>query len=297
MSAASVKELPRKNVYEVGKPRQLVREFVVVLSDDTITNPTSESGIFSSAGIPDIGAAHPTYTGYRARKITYAEGHDGSPYHTKVTVEYGVILANELLSPTSRENVWDFEGTPGEVPAFYYYDGDGNGTMRPLTNSAYDYFQGLTTQEQLVVARVTKNFASLPTSWIGSQNFVNDSTYLGCPAHSWKVARVKVAQAEEEFGGGISRYWQATADLHYRQSLHNFQLPDVGFNFISGGQKRRCMVFDYENSEWIPSPNPVGLDGSGAQTGGAPAVLNRRVNPVADFQALFGNPPTIPPST
>lgn len=299
MGVVSVKELFRKNIYEIGKQRQLTREFVIVLSDDAITNPMAESVPFASFLIPDVATQsvqhlHPTYTNYKCRKVTYTEGYEGSPYHIHVLAEYGVVLANELKSPTQRDSVWEFDSTPGEVPALYYYNGDGNGTMLPLTNSAYDYFQGLTTTEQLVVARVTYNFASLPTAWIGSQNFVNDSTYMGRPAHSWKVARVSVNQTEEEFGGQVVRYWQATAELHYRQSGHNYQLPDVGFNFIGGGQKRRCMVFDFENAEWIPSPNPVGLNGSGAQTGGAPAILNRRVNPVADFQTLFGAPPTTP---
>jgi len=63
----------------------------------------------------------------------------------------------------------------------------------------------------------------------------------------------------------------------------------VGFNFIAGGEKRRAMVFDFQNGEWIASPNPVGLDGSGGQTLGAPAILTRRVNPRADF-STFGTP-------
>jgi len=52
-------------------------------------------------------------------------------------------------------------------------------------------------------------------------------------------------------------------------------------------------VFDFQNSEWIPSPTPVGLDGNGGliMTGNA-AVLNRRVNPEANFQTLFGTPPS-----
>jgi hypothetical protein len=110
------------------------------------------------------------------------------------------------------------------------------------------------------------------------------------------VQKVKVTTVREEFGGAIVSYWQATAELHYRQSGHNLQLPDVGWNFISGGQKRRAMVFDFENSEWIASPNPVGLDGSGNLTGGVPAILNRRVNPEANFATLFGTPPTTPPA-
>jgi hypothetical protein len=50
------------------------------------------------------------------------------------------------------------------------------------------------------------------------------------------------------------------------------------------------MVFDFENSEWIASPNPVGLDGSGGQTGGAPAILNRRVCPAGNLTSTFGTP-------
>lgn len=292
-SVVSNKELFRKGVFEVGKARQLTREWVCVLSDDALTDPITEPQIATALGV-DLGSYHPTYGGYRLRKITITEGHGDSPYHVHVLGEYSVILANDLLAPTQRANVWEFDSSPGEIPALYYYEGSGNGTLRPLTNSAYDYFPGLVGEEGTIAASVTQNFASLPLSWIGAQNFVNDDLYLGCAAHSWKVRRVKVSQTSEEFGGGIVKYWQATAELHYRQSGHNLQLPDIGFNFISGGQKRRCMVFDFENAEWVPSPNPVGLNGSGVPTGGVPAILNRRINPVADFQSLFGNPPTVP---
>lgn len=292
MPVVSNKELFRKLVYEIGTPIQLSREWVCVLSDDALGNAVDVPQIVQAIGI-DIGAIHPTYPSYRIRKISVTEGHDGSPYHVHVAAEYGVILDNELLAPASRAPVWEFDSAPGEVPALYYYDGAGNGTTYPLTNSAYDYFPGLVTTESLVTAKVTQNFASLPLSWIGAQNFVNNATYLGAPAHSVKVEKVTVTQEAEE-KAGLQKYWKATAELRYRQSSHNLLLPDIGFNFISGGQKRRCMVFDFQNAEWIPSPNPVGLNGSGAQTGGAPAILNRRVCPETNFQALFGSPPTTP---
>lgn len=292
MGIVSIKELPRKNVYEVGRPRVLNREWVLVLSDDALSTPILESDI---APYIELGQPHPTYTGYKLRKVTYTEGYEGSPYHVHLLGEYGVIYAWELVTPADRVAVWEFDGDPGEVPAFYYYYGSGNATTYPLTNSAYDYFPGLATEESTVAIRVTKNFASLPGSWIAAQNFVNDDVYLGCPAHSVKVRKVSVSQTQEEFGGGIVAYWKATAELHYRQSGHNLLLPDVGFNFLSGGSKYRCMVFDDKNTEWAPSPNPVGLNGSGAQTFGAPAILTRRVNPETDFQTLFGSPPTTPP--
>jgi hypothetical protein len=57
------------------------------------------------------------------------------------------------------------------------------------------------------------------------------------------------------------------------------------------GQKRRVMTFDFENSEWIPSPVPMGLNGSGAQTFGAPSILTRRIYREIDFSTYFGTPP------
>ena len=289
MGVVSVKELARKGVFEVNQPRQLTREWVFVLSDDTLSgNPLTETDLASTV---DLGAVHPTYTNNRVRKITMTEGYEGSPYHVHVLAEYGVVLANELVTPTSRVATWEFDSSPGQIPALFYYDGT---TQKPLTNSAFDYFEGLVAEESLVAARVTKNFASLPTSWIAAQNYVNDGAYLGCPTHTIKVAKVTVKQTSEDFGGGVVAYWQATAELQYRQSGHNLQLPDVGFNYFDGSQKRRAMVFDFENAEWVATPNPVGLDGSGGQTLGVPAILNRRINPETNFTTLFGAPPTTP---
>jgi hypothetical protein len=292
-SVVSSKELFQTSTYEIGKTRVLTRQWVCVLSDDALaTVPITQPQIGAALGI-EIGSVHPVYVDNRIRKITVTEGYEGSPYHVLAVAEYGIILLDELVHPASRSAVWDFDSSPGEVPALSYYDGN---TLRPLTNSAYDYFPGLTAQESTVVAKVTKNFTNFPSSWYAAQNCVNNATYLGCPVHSVKVQKLTVGATYEEFGGGVVGYWKATAELHYRQSGHNLQLPDIGWNFIGGGQKRRAMVFDVENSEWIASPNPVGLDGSGGLTLGVPAVLNRRVNPEANFAAIFGTPPTTVPA-
>jgi hypothetical protein len=145
----------------------------------------------------------------------------------------------------------------------------------------------------VVLMKVTQNFAAFPSGWYEVNNHVNNATYLGCGTHTIRVAGIDTTYEYEEFGGSVVKYWKATATLAYRQSGHNMLLPDVGYNFIDGGQKRRAMVFDFQNSEWVPSPNPVGLNGSGGlnMTGNA-TVLNRRVNPEASFATVFGTPPT-----
>ena len=292
MAVSSVRELARRAEQEVGQAAVMTRRWVAVLSDDTLSSPTAETAVLDSTSGRTWGAAHPTFSSYGLRKITMEEGYEGSPYHVLVTGEYSIIRDEEKLAPADRTAQWSFESSSAEVPALYYYDGSGNGTTRPLTNSAYDYFPGLMTVEGIVVIKVAKNFSSFPSSWIGAQNFVNDGTYLGCATHSIRVAGVPIKYTYEEWGGLVVKYWAAEAELHYRQSGHNLQLPDIGFNFIADGQKRRAMVFDFENGEWVASSNPVGLNGSGAQTGGAPAILVRRVCPETNFQTLFGNPPT-----
>jgi hypothetical protein len=303
MAIVSSKELARTYEREVGKPAIVKRRFVVVLSDDTLTTtrPDETEIIAAALGVPVVdgfvqlfGLSYPSLPAWKSRKVYINEGFEGSPYHVEVAVEYGVVLPNELLSPVDRAVVWNFEASAGDYPALFHYgeSGAGNGTKNPLTNSAYDYFPGLMTQESLVRATVQKNFAALPSSWFAVNNFVNSDTYLGCGPGTLRVAGITANRVTEVYGASEVSYWSATATIVFRQSGHQLQLPDVGWNFLDGGQKRRAMVFDFNNSEWIASPNPVGLNGSGAQTGGQPAILQRRVNPEAAFLAVFGTAPT-----
>jgi hypothetical protein len=206
-----------------------------------------------------------------------------------VVAEYGLLMPNDLESPTDRDAEWTFAAEPAQVPAFYYWDGT---TRRPLVNSAKDYFEGLTTEEQIVRATIKKNYANFPASQMQATNKINSGDYFGCPAHSWKVAGVNATYTIEAHNNNVYTYWSTTCELLYRESKWNLQLPDVGWNFIGGGQKRRAMVFDFENGEWVASANPVALNGSGGQSSGFPAILERRVNAEANFGDLFGTPPT-----
>ncbi len=301
MSVQAYRELPRLFEREVGQSPTLIRRFVVTLSDDTLAdtdgtgtgNPTTAlTALGEVFGSTSYGLPHPEFSTYSLRKVRCEEGYEGSPYHMLVTGEYGVIDSDLVLAPASRSVQWTFQSVSQDVPALFYYSGSGNGTQYPLTNSAYDYFQGLTARENLVRASATKNYSSFPTSQMSATNSVNNATYFGGAAHCWIVEGVNTELQREEFGGTIVLFWRTTIQLLYRQTGWNLLLPDVGFNFISGGQKRRAMVFDFQNAEWVASPGPVGLDGSGNQTGGAPAILTRRIYPEADFSTLFPTPPT-----
>lgn len=292
MGVASWVELARTFENEVGGQPRAVRTWAVTLTDDTLqNNPTTHAAVVTALGLDNWGAAHEEFAWIGLRKVTLTERFQDSPYHVQVVAEYGVVTANDLATPLLRTAEWSFEGTSGEVPALYFWDGN---TRRPLTNSAYDYFEGLTTQEQMVKATVKKNYQNWAdvAARVAANNKINSGDYLGCATHSWKVNGVSAAYVTEVYNAVKYSYWQMDAELLYRQSGWNLQLPDVGWNYINGGQKRRAMVFDFENSEWVASANPVGLNGSGGLNFTTwPVVLERRVNLEADFPALFGYPP------
>jgi hypothetical protein len=305
MAIVSVVELPRQFEQEIGQAAIARRQFVANLSDDNLgtstTNERDMIGIVSPTML--WGVAHPTFSSLKLRKVSVQENYEGDPYKALVVGEYGIVKDEELVYPVDRPSQWSAEAGSQEVPVLYYYSGTGNATRLPLTNSAYDYYQGLTAAEAVVRFRVVKNYGPpsgslnplnqyFPYTQLNAINHLNNGAYGGALIHTWKCAAVSVSVVYEDFGGVLAKYWATTSELLYRQTGWNLQLPDVGFNFLDGGQKRRAMVFDFENGEWVASPNPVGLNGSGAQTGGAPAILERRILPDANFTTIFGAVPS-----
>ena len=290
MPIQSWRELARTTEGEIGTATKAVRTFVLTLADNTLeNNPPTEQELITTLGLDNWGAAHPSLTFLGLRKVTTTERHSDSPYHVQVVAEYGLITLNEVLAPTSRTSEWTFAAEPAQVPAFYYWDGT---TRRPLVNSANDYFEGLTTEEQIVRATIKKNYTSFPASQMQATNKINSGDYFGCPAHSWKVAGVNATYTIESHNNVVYTYWATTSEILYRESKWNLRIPDVGWNYLSGGVKRRAMVFDFQNGEWVASANPVALDGSGNQSSGFPFIHDFRVNSEANFSTLFGTPPT-----
>jgi hypothetical protein len=289
MGIQSWRELARTTEGEVRGTTTATRTFVLTLADNTLEgSPPTETEIISELSLDNWGALHPSLNFLGLRKLSVTERHSDSPYHVQVVAEYGLVTANDLLTPTSRTAEWTFAAEPAQVPAFYYWDGT---TRRPLVNSAKDYYEGLTTEEQIVRATIKKNYATFPAAQMQATNQINSGDYFGCPAHSWKVAGVNATYTIEAYNNVKHTYWATTIELLYRESKWNLLIPDIGWNYLSGDVKRRAMVFDFENGEWVASANPVALNGEGAQSSSFPFIHDFRVNSEDNFGGLFGNTP------
>lgn len=301
MTVVSSTELPRTFENELGTPARAVRRFALVLSDNTLANnPLNVTQAMEAIGIDEFGVIHPDHSALKVRKFTITERFGDSPYHAEAVVEYTPIPINELLIPTDRKADWVFESQPGQLAALRYFhgggsagEGTGNDDTRPLVNTANDFFEGLTTEENMVRITVRKNFASFPAARLGKTNHLNNAVYATCGVHTLKCVGVNADFTQEVFNNEEYNYWATEIVVQFRQSGWPLQIPNVGFNAIVGNVKRRAMVFDFENSEFVASPAPVALFINGSQNiTGQPAILTRRVNPDTSFQDLLGTPPT-----
>jgi hypothetical protein len=292
MPILSSRELPRTFDRKFGESFVAERQFVVTFDG---TPPTVDEAATHALGVPSqFGLLHPEYP-IRLVGAQLEENYEESQYHTLVKLQYGGAVQNnpdDFIQPLLRPDRWSIQTQGVTVPALFYYVGGGNGTTAPLTNSAFDYFESLTSDEAQVKVVIQTNRQAFPNGlFVPLTNAINSSPWLGGATHCWKCQGLGAELKYEVFGETLYRYWEIKVELLYRQTGWPLQLPDVGFNFIAGNQKRRAMVFDFQNAEWVASPGPVGLDGNGGLTLGAPAILIRRVHPEIDFNSFFAAAP------
>ena len=151
------------------------------------------------------------------------------------------------------------------------------------------------TEESELRCSIAGNRAAFPIGIAAAvTNAVNSDGFLGASIHQWKCQGISGQQQVEVVNGAEIKYWSVTVELIYRASGWNLLLPNVGFNFIEHGKKKRCFVLD-ESNEKIPSANALPLNDSGGIREVLPndpiTILNRRVHPEIAFTPYFGTPP------
>lgn len=294
MSVHSWRELPRTVTHLIGASPEFERRFIV-----TLNTPDTNSSLMVAAVGAQHGSAHPEVPAAKCRELTVNESYEGNRYWAEVIAQYAIPPADEQdidLLPWLRPDVWKFQTQGVAVPALYYYDGEGNAEAdrEPLTNSAGDYFEGLLVDEAQQKVTIQSNRQEFPSALAAAvTNCINDALYLGFAKDHVKVQGISGEQATEQINGVEVKYWKIVSELLCRQSGWNLLLPDVGFNFIEGGVKKRADV-EGPDGEQVASANPIALDGNGGKqpAGSLPEILDRRVYKRITMSDYFGTPPT-----
>lgn len=289
MSVHSWRELPRVNTHLIGASPEFQRRFVATLN----TPDTDSSTIVQTIGATHY-SQHPEFPAARLYNVEVNEAYEGNRYWAEVVAQYKIPDAESKdadLMPWQRPDRWKFQTQGVAVPALFYYDGS---TQKPLTNSAGDYFEGLTVDEAQQKITITSNRQSFPSGLAAAvTNCVNESGYLGFAADCIKVQGISGEQVSESVNGQEVTYWKITSELLGRQTGWNLLLPDIGFNYVADVIKKRAYV-ENEEGEKIASANPVALNGSGGLKTGTdlPEILTRRVYKRIAMSSYFGTPPS-----
>jgi len=261
----------------------------------TVDAPTSHQEVINAIGIGH-GSPHPEYPFLR---MTNASLSEVDRQHVEISYNYEVLKnENDDPNPLARKDVWSFSTGGAAVPALVYYHGNGNNDRRSLVNSAGDFFEGATTEEAELRCSIAGNRAAFPLGIATAvTNCVNSDAFLGASPHQWKCQGISAQQQVEVVNDQEIRYWSITVELAYRQSGWNLLLPNVGWNYIEGGTKKRAYVIDPDSGERVASsnPQPLNVDGSldvaSPGESNPPIILTRRVHRVVNFSQYFGTPP------
>ena len=272
--------LPRTLQHRIGDAPTAELRHVV-----TVDSPTSHQECIAAVGIA-LGSSHPEYP-YLV--MTDASLTETDRYHVEITYRYELLKQEFEPNPLLRPDIWSFSTGGASVPAIAYYDD--NDERQPLVNAAGDLIESATTEEAELRASISGNRARFPLAVAAYvTNALNSSDYLGCPKYTWKCAGISAQQAVEVVNNATVRYYQITAELIYRASGWPLILPDCGFNYLEGSQRKRC--FAVIDGEQVPTANAVALaaDGKMLQPGDPPRLLVRRVHRAIPFSTYFGTP-------
>jgi len=266
-----------------GEPPVFQRKWVVEVDDPT----TPQTDIVNAPGVSFL-TPHPEAF-YCLAMNASVSNYSGSRWHYEVTWDYELPKQqNPDQNPLARPDIWKWTTGGLSVPALYYYDG---GTLKPLQNSANDFFEGATTDISTLQASISGNRATFDYGLAQAvANSINSDTYLGGPPGTWKCGGISGQPAVEVVNEAEIRYWQVEVSLEYRPDKWNLQLPNVGWNYLEGGTKKRAYVVDPDTGERVPSSNPQPLNSDGTIKSGAPDILERRVQREVPFNDYFGQP-------
>ena len=294
MAVLSYREvLPRTLSHKFGEAPTAEIKHVL-----TLDGPTPTQEMVNTVGIFH-GSQHPEFSYLLCLNVAVSET---DRFHAELT--YSFESPQESTggfqpSPLARADIWSFSTSGISVPAFRYYNGSDNNDIKPLINSAGEIIEGAQSIEGELKLSIAGNRATFPiANAVAVTGALNSDSFLGAAAYQWMCHGISGQPAVEVVNGVEITFWQVTAELSYKASGYQLYLPNVGWNYVSGGSKKRCYVFEEGGIEKVASASVMALNDDGSIrfntdfTGsGAPGIFSRRVNPAVAFSSYFGTPP------
>lgn len=276
-----------------GESVRLTRKWTVRVDD----MQTSKAAIIA-ANLVNWGDAHPDFAACKAMEFELSNSDEVGMRWT-ITVTYYIPPRDKKVNENGiPEDYWEASGGTATIPAFEDINGD------TITNSAGDPLEGLEKERSEFGWTLTKFYTddTWTTDAVTCSNTVNDDTWSGCAAGTWK-AEFKSAKLREITPTGEDAETTYCVETHweFRYDASGWKaLPwDVGFMELddSGSSPVRKTI---KGSDGKAVKQPVALnpDGSAKAAGEKPDIINggagAEIYEQTDFSTTFGNPSIYP---
>jgi hypothetical protein len=296
MGVIDYEELPREPATRrFGEPPVLGRKWLVRVDDPA----TPETTVVNAVPVVFLDP-HPEANYLRAFDVS-RDYHDGNRWAHVVTWKYELPKQQNLdPNPLARPDIWKWSTGGVQIPCLTYYDN--SDTLRALVNTAGDFIEGLTEEEPTLTASISGNRATYDYNLSASvHGALNNAPYLGFAKWCWQVNGIRGEPAVEVVNEQEIRYFKVEVELTAKASTWVLQLPNVGWNYVSAGQRKRVFVW-YDPGGgvellMVPASTPQPLDSSGnivtasPGEGNPPMILQRRTKKQINFPQFFGTPP------
>jgi hypothetical protein len=296
MGVIDYEELPREPATRrFGEPPVLGRKWLVRVDDPA----TPETTVVNAVPVVFLDP-HPEANYLRAFDVS-RDYHDGNRWAHVVTWKYELPKQQNLdPNPLARPDIWKWSTGGVQIPCLTYYDS--SDTLRALVNTAGDFIEGLTEEEPTLTASISGNRATYDYNLSASvHGALNNAPYLGFAKWCWQVNGIRGEPAVEVVNEQEIRYFKVEVELTAKASTWVLQLPNVGWNYVSAGERDRVWVWfdpgEGQPKQKVPASNPQPLDSSGnivtvsPGEGNPPMILSRRTKKQINFPQFFGTPP------
>lgn len=306
--------LPRTYEHKLGGQPTGSRTFIA-----TVDEPTPSQVVLDAIGITH-NSIHPEHSFLECDGFSVDEI---DRHHVQCSYTYSLkqteIQGGEL-PPWLEPDQWAFSTGSGSAALTEYYDVkpagvDWLGASGPLMNTAGDVITGLTYSVAEAKITISSSRLTFDLNRVDTlTNAINEEQWLVFGYHEVQCTGISASPERLVWREQVVNYWRINTELNYRRDGYDLFLPNVGWNVIVAGKRRRAWTFVDEDGVRVrvPSPEKVSLNfaggplcgeegdtiptsygGMGDSVGACPPEIYRfQIYHSLDFNLYFGSPPS-----